>query len=124
MLCPECKLDTLTDTGRCQHCNATLATEDVPTAIMEDAMATVAMAPSTTRRRTVSTRTVSADLAAGSMLGERYEILQILGEGGMGAVYKAKDVEVDRVVAIKVIRPELANHPDILARFKRELVLS
>jgi len=124
MLCPECKLDTLTDTGRCQHCNATLATEDVPTAIMEDPMATVAMAPSTTRRRTVSTRNVSSDLAAGAMLGERYEILQILGEGGMGAVYKAKDVEVERVVAIKVIRPELANHPDILARFKRELVLS
>ncbi|HLV96019.1 MAG TPA: serine/threonine-protein kinase, partial [Candidatus Acidoferrales bacterium] len=58
------------------------------------------------------------------MLGNRYEILQLLGEGGMGAVYKARDREVDRLVAIKVIRPELASRPDILARFKQELILA
>ncbi len=58
------------------------------------------------------------------MLGERYEILKRLGEGGMGAVYKARDHELDRIVALKVIRPELAGHPDILRRFKQELILS
>src|ERR1700688_3738850 len=41
-------------------------------------------------------------LAAG-----RYEVVSILGEGGMGAVYKARDHEVDRLVAIKVIQPQL-----------------
>ncbi len=58
------------------------------------------------------------------VIGERYEILAVLGEGGMGAVYKAKDRELDRLVALKVIRPELASNPDILQRFKQEILLS
>ncbi|HUA17465.1 MAG TPA: protein kinase [Bryobacteraceae bacterium] len=66
----------------------------------------------------------SAPLEPGMILGERYEILKRLGEGGMGAVYKARDTELDRLVALKVIRPELAGHPDILRRFKQELILA
>jgi serine/threonine protein kinase/tetratricopeptide (TPR) repeat protein len=58
------------------------------------------------------------------MLGDRYEVLQLLGEGGMGAVYKAKDRELDRIVALKVIRPELARQPEIHQRFKQELILA
>jgi tetratricopeptide (TPR) repeat protein/TolB-like protein len=66
----------------------------------------------------------AAVLKVGDVLGERYEIQQLLGEGGMGAVYKAKDRELDRFVALKVIRPELAASPAILARFKQELLLA
>jgi tetratricopeptide (TPR) repeat protein/predicted Ser/Thr protein kinase len=58
------------------------------------------------------------------LVAVRYEILEVLGEGGMGAVYKAKDRELDRFVALKVIRPELAANPDILQRFKQEILLS
>jgi serine/threonine protein kinase len=50
-------------------------------------------------------------------------MIQILGEGGMGAVYKARDIELDRTIALKVIRPELASNPEILQRFKQELIL-
>ncbi len=57
-------------------------------------------------------------------LGKRYEIVQLLGEGGMGAVYKAMDHEVERMVALKIIRPELAVREEILARFKQELILA
>jgi eukaryotic-like serine/threonine-protein kinase len=60
----------------------------------------------------------------GTMLGGRYEILDLLGQGGMGAVYKVRDRELDRLVVLKVIRPELANSPDILERFKQELILA
>jgi serine/threonine protein kinase/tetratricopeptide (TPR) repeat protein len=60
----------------------------------------------------------------GAVLGGRYEIHKLLGMGGMGAVYKARDLEVDRVVGLKVIRPDLAGNPAILARFKQELVLA
>ena len=42
----------------------------------------------------------------------------------MGAVYKARDTELDRVVALKLIRPELARNPEILRRFKQELILA
>src|SRR5208282_3178315 len=63
-------------------------------------------------------------LQTGDVPGGRYEILQLLGEGGMGAVYKATDRELDRFVALKVIRPELASDPSILARFKQELLLA
>ncbi len=66
----------------------------------------------------------AAVLQIGTALGDRYEVLELLGEGGMGAVYKAADLEVDRIVALKVIRPEMASHPEILARFKQELLLS
>ncbi|MGB2604400.1 MAG: protein kinase, partial [Candidatus Sulfotelmatobacter sp.] len=63
-------------------------------------------------------------LAPGSVLGGRYEILKTLGEGGMGSVFQAHDNEVDRIVALKVIRPELAGSAEILQRFRQELVLA
>ena len=60
----------------------------------------------------------------GDMLGGRYEITKLLGMGGMGAVYRAHDMEVERSVGVKVIRPELVGNPAILARFKQELILA
>ncbi len=63
-------------------------------------------------------------LLPGTILGGRYEILQTIGEGGMGAVYKAGDRELGRTVALKVIRPELASDPNILQRFKQEILLA
>ncbi len=63
-------------------------------------------------------------LQPGSLLADRYEIVKLLGEGGMGAVYRAHDRELDRVVALKVIRPELARNAQVLQRFKQELILA
>jgi tetratricopeptide (TPR) repeat protein/predicted Ser/Thr protein kinase len=59
-----------------------------------------------------------------TLLGQRYEILELLGQGGMGAVYKARDREVNQLVALKVIRPDLASNPAIIERFKQELILA
>ena len=58
----------------------------------------------------------------GDLFGGRYEIRQVLGEGGMGTVYKAWDREVEHLVALKLIRPDLADEPIVLARFKQELL--
>ena len=49
-----------------------------------------------------------------------YEIVTALGVGGMGEVYKARDMRLDRTVAIKVLRSALADDPDLRARFERE----
>ncbi len=57
-------------------------------------------------------------------LAQRYEIIELLGRGGMGSVYKAADRELDRLVALKVIRTELIRNPAIVERFKQELRLS
>ncbi|HKR30842.1 MAG TPA: protein kinase [Terriglobales bacterium] len=56
--------------------------------------------------------------------GPRYRVEGKLGEGGMGSVYKAYDLELDRMVALKVIRHELMANAEILQRFKQELLLA
>lgn len=56
----------------------------------------------------------------GKKIGGRYEILDRVGGGGMAVVYKAKDVWLDRVVALKVLRPQYAIDDDFVQRFRRE----
>src|SRR6185436_588480 len=56
--------------------------------------------------------------------GNRFEILELLGVGGMGRVYKAWDRELEKVVALKTIRGDRASNPELLKRFKQELLLA
>ena len=58
-------------------------------------------------------------LALGTRLGA-YEILSLLGIGGMGEVYRGRDVRLERDVAIKILPSDVAADPDRLARFERE----
>ena len=54
----------------------------------------------------------------------RYEVLNEVGSGGMGIVYKARDRETGAVVALKVLHPEIAAQPQLIERFKTELLLA
>ncbi len=65
--------------------------------------------------------------ASGVMIpdfGARYEVEKVLGQGGMGAVYKARDKELDRTVALKLLRPDIIPDQNAIARFKQELLLA
>ncbi len=56
----------------------------------------------------------------GSVLGGRYRLVELLGQGGMATIYRARDAQLDRDVAVKLLRPEFGRDPDFLARFRDE----
>jgi tetratricopeptide (TPR) repeat protein len=140
MQCPKCRLENPPSAPECVRCGLTLNELDLTFLGDHDAEQTLAgeerangKAPSSgTSEDWAAPKHVSGGialtpqgtLASGTLLGQRYEILQLLGQGGMGAVYKARDRELDRLVALKVIRPELTSNPEILKRFKQELILA
>ena len=56
----------------------------------------------------------------GTTLGGRYRLLELLGQGGMATIYRARDTQLERDVAVKVLRPEYGRDPDFFARFRQE----
>jgi CheY-like chemotaxis protein/tRNA A-37 threonylcarbamoyl transferase component Bud32 len=66
----------------------------------------------------------STNLTTGQRFADRYEVLGTIGQGGMGMVYRAKDLELEEEVAIKTLRPELVADETVLERFKSEIRLA
>ena len=58
-------------------------------------------------------------LTLGTKLGP-YEIISLLGVGGMGEVYRARDTRLERTVAVKILAAHLSSNPDLRARFEQE----
>jgi len=134
MDCPQCQFTNPPAAARCEKCETPLPSSSATMTVTppEAGGATVTdtlhvaegwSVPAPVTRREFAAGS-PATLQPGTVLGNRYEILQLLGQGGMGAVYQARDRELDRLVALKVIRPELAGRPEILQRFKQELILA
>jgi serine/threonine protein kinase len=105
--------------SRCTSCGTWLDRSD---ATSTQVVVNTGWSKATRVEAPVSSQGLSLEI--GTVIAGRYEILKLLGEGGMGAVYKARDQEVDRLIALKVIRPELAGHSSVLQRFKQELILA
>jgi len=130
MQCTQCGLSNPPGTSVCTQCSTPLALDDATikdcwrdsgsSCDADQTLTHGGSEPSAPIHRTVS----AGRFKLGRMLGNRYQILQLLGEGGMGAVYKARDRELDRLVALKIIRPNLAVSSEILNRFKQELILA
>ena len=113
MDCPSCGFSNPSGVPRCQKCGSPFAAENVEAgAAAAERSAATLINPSADELR----------LKVGSILTGRYEILQSLGRGGVGEVFKARDRQLDRLVAVKVIHPQLAEDPGFLRRLKRELL--
>jgi serine/threonine protein kinase len=114
MKCKNCNFENPEGTVKCEKCGTVLDEETKPNMGTE----TVVLEAST--RLHVDPLSFSP----GEKFGERYQIIEQIGQGGMGRVFKAKDLELDTTVALKMIKPQLSSDPDIINRFKRELLLA
>jgi serine/threonine protein kinase/tetratricopeptide (TPR) repeat protein len=103
--CPRCGSEN-TDTARfCSNCAAPLSHEGGAL-------------------HTKTLETPTEDLATGSTFAGRYQIIEDLGEGGMGKVYKVLDKETNEKVALKLIKPEIASDKKTIERFRNELTIA
>jgi len=105
--CPKCNADNPDTKQFCGDCGTQLSP-------LEEC------SPSITK----TLETPTTRLAIGSLFAERYEVLEELGKGGMGEVYRVKDEKLDEEMALKVLKPEIAANKDIIQRFKNELKLA
>jgi tetratricopeptide (TPR) repeat protein/tRNA A-37 threonylcarbamoyl transferase component Bud32 len=104
--CPTCHSDNPETSRFCAGCGTQLPAQDHPPAITETLQAPI------------------RELTTGSTFAGRFQVIEALGQGGMGSVYKVYDQQVRAKVALKLIRPELAADPRTIDRFRNELKLA
>src|SRR6266446_3102122 len=117
MVCPTCSHTNAEELVQCEECSTPLPFSD-------QTIGTGLHGGWSVPASDVVVATAMKPLTPGTSRGERYEIIRLLGQGGMGAVYQAHDRELDREVALKVIRADMAANPEILKRFKQEIILA
>ena len=107
MTCRFCGYDNPENTRFCGHCGREL--------------------PGTGKSRLSITRTLQTPtqgLTRGATLAGRYEIIEPIGRGGMGAVYKVFDTRIQDTIALKLLKPEIAQDEETVTRFRDELKLA
>jgi serine/threonine protein kinase len=107
--CPECQAENSEDSRFCKRCATPLPRPISPE--MANAPTLIYSSP-------------LPELAPGSIFAERYLIIDKLGKGGMGKVYKALDQEINESVALKLIKPEIAADREAIERFQNEIKIA
>jgi serine/threonine protein kinase/tetratricopeptide (TPR) repeat protein len=116
MKCPKCDSDNLETSRFCSHCGAELFRSSAEHPGLPDEDLEFA--------QTKTLHTPMKKLKRGALFAERYEVIEELGEGGMGRVYKVFDRKIDEKVALKVLAPGIAGEEKTIERFRNELKLA
>ena len=105
--CPKCGSENPETKQYCADCGTRLGlSEVIPTNVTETMRAAV------------------KELSMGSTLAGRYQVIEELGKGGMGRVYKVLDTKINEKIALKLIKPEVASDRETIERFSNELKLA
>lgn len=105
--CPKCQTGISEESRFCSHCGASLS-------FSEDE----------TIRRTKTLAMEVDPFSLGTHIAGRYQIIEELGAGGMGKVFKVLDTEINEKIALKLIKPEIARDGSTIERFRNELKIS
>ena len=107
MKCPECQFDNNPDSKFCKECGTQFfLTKDIPVSYTE------------------TLQTPVHELRRGTVFAGRYEIIEELGKGGMGKVYRVEDKKINQEVALKLMRPEISLDTRTIERFSNELKMT
>jgi serine/threonine protein kinase len=104
MRCPKCQADNPSDSKFCKECAASLTSRSENQIDL-----------------TKTLETSGDEFSPGSVFAQKYRIIEELGRGGMGKVYRVFDREVEEYVALKLIKPEIAADKNTIRRFRNEL---
>ncbi len=107
MKCPKCNSESHGESRFCSNCG----TQMLPSEVIPHS-------------RTLTLQETPSKLTIGSSFAGRYQIIEELGKGGMGTVYKALDTEIEERVAVKLLKPEIAADENMIRRFRDELKLA
>ncbi len=102
--CPKCRAENPETARFCLDCGTRLGIPETPQISV-----------------TKTLETLRETLGRGSLFAGRYEIIELLGVGGMGEVYRVEDKKVGQEIALKLIKPEIAANRKTIERFKLEL---
>ena len=105
--CPKCGTNNPSDSKYCKECATSLTNP-------EEMLSS----------HTKTLETPKEQFPRGTTFANRYEIIEVLGKGGMGKVYKALDKEINEEVAIKFLKPEIAEDESTIERFRNELKIA